>query len=99
MARRARSILKALCSKPLASRSKKSAARVNVVWLAACPRSAVSADGSRQGLVRNAPERQTGLFDRVSFELQRSRDRYERERIGEATADFQVGVICRKNPF
>src|SRR5215471_21049206 len=45
MARRARSILKALCSKPLASRSKRSAARVNVAWLTACPRSAASADG------------------------------------------------------
>src|ERR1700730_15182755 len=35
MARRARSILKALRSKPLASRSKRSAARVNVDLLAA----------------------------------------------------------------
>src|SRR6516162_6109995 len=55
MARRARSILKALCSKPLASRSKTSPARVNVDWLAACPRSSASADGSRQGLCATAP--------------------------------------------
>src|SRR5690242_17527871 len=33
-------------------------------------------------LVRDASERQTGVFDRVSFELQRGRDRHERERIG-----------------
>jgi hypothetical protein len=44
-------------------------------------------------LVRNAAERQTGLFDRGSFELQRRRDRDEGERIGEAIANFQVGVI------
>src|SRR5215472_14417731 len=41
-------------------------------------------------LVRDAAERQTRLFDRVvSFQLQRGRDGYEREGIGEAIADFQ----------
>ena len=49
-------------------------------------------------LVRDAAERQTGLFDRIAFELQRGRDRYQRERIGEAIADFQIGVIRRKAP-
>jgi hypothetical protein len=48
--------------------------------------------------VRNAAERHTGLLDRASFELQRSRDRDERERIGEAITDFQIGGVGRKAP-
>src|SRR5438874_1687547 len=47
-------------------------------------------------LVRDAAERQACLFDRVSFELERGRDRYERERVGEAIADLQISVIYRK---
>ena len=46
--------------------------------------------------MRHTAERQASLFDRVSFEFQRGRDRYQRERIGKAIADFQVGVICHK---
>src|SRR5258707_8585756 len=55
IARRARSILKALCSKPLASRSTKSAARENVASMAGCPRSAASAAKSRHGLCATPP--------------------------------------------
>ncbi len=47
-------------------------------------------------LVRDAAERQPRLFDRVAVELQRRRDRYQRERIGQAIADFQIGVILGK---
>ena len=47
-------------------------------------------------LMRDAAERQARLLDRAAFELQRGRDRYERERIGEPITDFQVAVVCRE---
>src|SRR6516164_819215 len=49
-ARRARSILKALCARPLASRSNASAACMNASRFAVCPRSNASTPRSRQGL-------------------------------------------------
>ena len=94
----ARSILKALCWNPLASRSTTLAARTNVDWSAFSPRSSASDDGSRQGLCATPPSASRSSFDRVSVEFERGRYTDHRERIGETIADFQVGVICRKAP-
>src|SRR5262252_1840999 len=44
-------------------------------------------------LVRDAPERQAGLLDGASIELQRRRNGDECECVGEAIAKFEVGVI------
>src|SRR5262245_8689940 len=48
------------------------------------------------GLVGDAAERQTGLLDGVAIELERSRNRDQRERIGQAIADLQVAVVARE---
>ena len=49
-------------------------------------------------LVRDAAERQARLLDRVAFELERGRDGHQRERIGEAVADLEIGVVRREAP-
>src|SRR6185295_5332072 len=52
--------------------------------------------GTAPWLVCDATERQTGIFDRVAVELERCRDRYQCERIGQAVADLQVGIVRAK---
>ena len=69
---------------------------MNAGWSAFCPRSATSADGSRHGLCATPPSARRASFDRASVKLQRGRDGYQRECIGEAVADLQIAVICRK---
>src|SRR5258705_7862507 len=47
------------------------------------------------GLVRDAAEREARLPDGVALELEADRDGDERERIGQAITDLEIGVIRR----
>ena len=96
MPRRARSILKALCSYPLASRSKMSAARAKPAWSAGLPTQRRFRLGVAPRLVRDAAQRQTRFPDRAAFEFQCGRDRDQREGIGQPVADLQVGIVAGK---
>ena len=51
------------------------------------------------GLVRHAAQREARLRDRVAVHLQRGGDRHQREGVGRAVADLQVGVVCRRSPW
>ena len=98
MARRASSILKALWAKPLASRSSDvGGLRESRLRSAPGRASAASAAVIAPRLVRDAAERQPRLLDRAAVELQRGRDRDQRERIGQAVADLQIGVVAPRS--
>jgi hypothetical protein len=47
-------------------------------------------------LVRDSAEREPRLLDGVVFDVEAHRDRYEGERIRQAIADFQIGVVGGK---
>ena len=96
MARRASSILKLLWPKPRASRSTISAACLNAASFAAWPASAASARGVAPRLVRDTAQRQARSFDAAVRELEPCCDRHQRKRVGQAVADFQVGVVAGK---
>src|ERR1051326_5650342 len=44
-------------------------------------------------LVRHPAERKPRRFNSAAFDLQRGRDRYQREGVGQPVADFQVAVV------
>src|SRR6516165_1649202 len=46
-----------------------------------------------QRLVRDAAERQARLLDRVALDLEADRDGYQGERIRQAIADLQIGIV------
>ena len=48
------------------------------------------------GLVRDAAEREAGVFDGSAVELKAGRDRNQRERIGEAIANLEIRVVRRE---
>ena len=48
--------------------------------------------------MRDAAQSQPRLFDPPAFELERRRDRHEREGIREAVADFEISVVRSKAP-
>src|SRR5205809_5391881 len=52
--------------------------------------------GTAPWFVRNAAERQASLLDRITVKFERGRDRYQCERIGQAVADLQVGIVRAK---
>src|SRR5882757_2911398 len=45
-------------------------------------------------LVRDTAERKTRLLDGIVLEFQCSRDRDQRECVGEPIADLQIGIVC-----
>jgi hypothetical protein len=47
-------------------------------------------------LVRDAAERKPRLLDRAAFDIEADRDRDQGERVGQAIADLQVGVVAGK---
>src|SRR5262249_6903137 len=49
--------------------------------------------GVAPGLMRHAAEREPGILDVVSVELEPGRDRDKRKSIGEPVADLKVGVV------
>ena len=65
---------------------------------AACPRSAASASGSRHGLCATPPSARRASLMRAAFELERRRNRDERERIGQPVADLEIGIIRWRSP-
>ena len=96
MARRASSILKLLWPKPRAS------AQHDIRGLPEC-RFAYGLARKRRLGARVAPrlmcdtaQRQAGSLDAAVRELERSGNRDERKRVGQAIADFQIGVVAGK---
>ena len=96
MPRRASSILKSLRPKLRASRSTVSAARSKLSRVAGAPLSSASTCGSRHGLCATPPSARRASLIRAALYFKTDRDRDQSERIGQAIADLEIGVVLGK---
>ena len=95
--RRARSILKSLCPKPLASR-KDEIGRLRKGGFIGGPAAQRSLGlHIPPRLMRDAAERETRFLDRVAIDLEPGRDGDQRECVGKPVANLEVGMVCRKS--
>ena len=92
--RRASSILNALSRSGAAAASSASAAARKLSAVAGLPSSASSAFQARHGFVRDATERDPYVPDGSVVDLERGRDRDERERVARAVAHLAIGRVA-----